>query len=445
MMPPFAAGASGRARPASRARVDSSPGMAARATQARLLRRGEARAATRAGTAFADPARARIRQAKSLPSSVAPASPSSSIIAASRTAREAGAGSCASFSSRAKGSRLSPKEWARSAPFARRSWCACSSPAPMARSMVGSSSIQMLRKRTGLPWSWSRMGPGVGPSGLPAPVLAGDGHVVVNEDAVVADGDAGVFGLPAVLAVAGAAEDDIVALPLAGRAAGVRVRRLHAVEGAAFVEGDRLAVGVEHLQLVAALDVEAAVAVVLGMLGLGVDGELGVHAEVAELAATDGAACAGRDLERAFDHVSRGRVPRACHRGEARQRCRRGRRGQPPRREAWPPSARRGRRGGRGWCRHRPDPGCGCGASGSAPASCCRWRGLAARRRPLRVMPSVRSATGTPFTQVRMRSLMASTRTWFQSSFRKAFRAASAAFGSLMWVRLKSQPRRASS
>src|SRR5262249_30248284 len=87
-----------------------------------------------------------------------------------------------------------------------------------------------------------------------------DLDVVLDQDAVLEDGDARLPRSRARGVEAGGAEDDVERLPLEGRLAGVHQRRRLAIDGAAVaLAGELPAVGVEHLDLVARLEADAAV------------------------------------------------------------------------------------------------------------------------------------------------------------------------------------------
>ena len=93
---------------------------------------------------------------------------------------------------------------------------------------------------------------------------ARDLDVVVNQDTVVHDGHTGRRRQAAVFRKPGRREEDVVRLPFSGRAAGVDLRDV------LLVDARRLAVrvgtvfpGIEHLDLVALLDDDAAVAAAL--------------------------------------------------------------------------------------------------------------------------------------------------------------------------------------
>src|SRR5205085_1819946 len=88
---------------------------------------------------------------------------------------------------------------------------------------------------------------------------AGDLVVLVDQDAVLADRDAGIADLLARGVEAGVLELDIVGLPGERREAHVHVRRLLAIDGAAVALLSIQAEGVQDLDLVAAEDIDPAV------------------------------------------------------------------------------------------------------------------------------------------------------------------------------------------
>lgn len=101
---------------------------------------------------------------------------------------------------------------------------------------------------------------------------AGEFDVVVDNGAVVGDGEAGVSGFLAGGVVLGGGEVDVVGLPGEGREAEVFAGGGDFVEAAAFVVFAFEAEAVEHLDFVAALEVDAAVAAGLAT-GVGHEGE----------------------------------------------------------------------------------------------------------------------------------------------------------------------------
>ena len=112
-------------------------------------------------------------------------------------------------------------------------------------------------------------------------VVDGDRDVLVDLDAVLPDADARRLDLPAALELGGV-EVDVVGLPDGGGLAGVDAWGGHLVDSPAVVVPALEAVAVEDLDLVAALEIDAAVAAPLA-LGLGHvgDAELDVEPEVA--------------------------------------------------------------------------------------------------------------------------------------------------------------------
>ena len=123
---------------------------------------------------------------------------------------------------------------------------------------------------------------------------------MLDLDAVLPDGEACVGGLLVGGVELRRPEADVVGLPALRLAAGVGARRALAVDRAAVAVAALQAEGVEHLHLVAALHVDAAVAAVLS----GVRGVLLRHHELdvqparAELGARADVARAGLDLGR---------------------------------------------------------------------------------------------------------------------------------------------------
>ena len=152
----------------------------------------------------------------------------------------------------------------------------------------GSGRYQMLRKRTGLPWSWSLSGPfsGEGDGERAPQVSAGafEGGGVLEEDAVTEDGQvAGVDDFA--IFENGATEDDVVDLEFAGGAEGVGHGRIDAIDGAGKAVGvGGVVVVVEDLHFGPAQEENAAVAAALaGALdGFG-RGPFDVELAVAEL------------------------------------------------------------------------------------------------------------------------------------------------------------------
>src|SRR5688572_3562471 len=127
---------------------------------------------------------------------------------------------------------------------------------------------------------------------------SGELDVVVDADAVMPHGHARAGGLRAARVEARAGELDVVALPALGWAAGVHGRDVLAVDRAAVAHPGLEAVGVEHLDLVASLHVDAAVAALLAAgLGHGGREEFDVIEPVAEALLRDQVAGAGDDLE----------------------------------------------------------------------------------------------------------------------------------------------------
>lgn len=93
-----------------------------------------------------------------------------------------------------------------------------------------------------------------------------DGGMVLNEDAVMQDSER-AGGVLAIGVGFWGVEDDVITLPLAGFAAGVYERGLVAVEGTGLtvVVGGVL-VGIEDLDFVAALEVDATVPAALAFI-----------------------------------------------------------------------------------------------------------------------------------------------------------------------------------
>lgn len=113
---------------------------------------------------------------------------------------------------------------------------------------------------------------------------AGEFDVVLDDSAVVSDGESSVGGLLAGGVVLGGGEVDIVGLPSEGREAEVLAGGGDFVETAAFVVFTVEAKAVEHLDFVAALQVDAAVApsLVAGVWHVG-EAEFDVGGEALEL------------------------------------------------------------------------------------------------------------------------------------------------------------------
>src|SRR5712692_3906331 len=89
-------------------------------------------------------------------------------------------------------------------------------------------------------------------------------HVILNEDAVVEGGDAGWAQEFAGGVETRSVKNDVVNLPLAGRARGVYLRRKLAVDSGGLAVGVCLVfVGVEDLHFVEAVEENAAVSAVL--------------------------------------------------------------------------------------------------------------------------------------------------------------------------------------
>ena len=92
-------------------------------------------------------------------------------------------------------------------------------------------------------------------------------NVVLYAYIVLEDGDTSSFLYRAVVVEARSAEVDVVGLPLESRTAGVCTGSVHRIDSAAVAEVGVLdTVAVEHLKLVRALDVYAAVALALTAL-----------------------------------------------------------------------------------------------------------------------------------------------------------------------------------
>ena len=124
-------------------------------------------------------------------------------------------------------------------------------------------------------------------------------QVLVDHHAVVADGHAGVFDLLAVFVEARCSEDDVVGLPLERRGAHVDPGSGDAVDSPTLVRAALEAVTVEDLDLVASLEIDAAVSAALSP-GLGLEGgaELEVDLVVSELSLRDDPPAS--DLHRLF-------------------------------------------------------------------------------------------------------------------------------------------------
>ncbi len=103
----------------------------------------------------------------------------------------------------------------------------------------------------------------------------------MDQHAVVADGQPGRGRLHPLGIEAWGAEVDVVGLPLQRRGAHVDARAGDLVDAAALVVEPLEGIAVQHLDLVATLEVDAAVAARLAP-GLGHEGraELDVHAEI---------------------------------------------------------------------------------------------------------------------------------------------------------------------
>ena len=93
--------------------------------------------------------------------------------------------------------------------------------------------------------------------------------VVLDADAVLEDGGAGIFLYGSVLVESGGAEVYVVGLPLERGLAGICERGINGIDRAAVAEVRILyAVGVENLQFICAVDINAAVALSLtGFVG----------------------------------------------------------------------------------------------------------------------------------------------------------------------------------
>jgi hypothetical protein len=127
----------------------------------------------------------------------------------------------------------------------------------------------------------------------------GEGDVVLDERAVEENAQAGGVENGMVFPAAGRAEGDVVALPLRGRQTGIGQGRRLVVDGTAIARaGDVDAVGIEHLHLVAALQENTAVALVLtGGLGHVRAAEFEVEEEVGEAGLGHDIARTGDDME----------------------------------------------------------------------------------------------------------------------------------------------------
>jgi hypothetical protein len=85
--------------------------------------------------------------------------------------------------------------------------------------------------------------------------------VILNENAVVQHGHGAWFEESALFIEARGVEDDVVSLPLGRFPGGIDQRRMLFIDGAGLAVGiSFILVGIEHLQFVAALQVDAAVA-----------------------------------------------------------------------------------------------------------------------------------------------------------------------------------------
>ena len=132
--------------------------------------------------------------------------------------------------------------------------------------------------------------------------LRADGDVVLDENAVVQDGE-GTVAHGAVRGFLGGAKDDVVGLPFARLATGVDQRGAVAVERAALAVGIGLVlVAVQDLDLVAAHQIDAAIA---PALAAAFDGggrrPLDVHLAVRELFFGEDAALGGGFHDAVFE------------------------------------------------------------------------------------------------------------------------------------------------
>ena len=110
---------------------------------------------------------------------------------------------------------------------------------------------------------------------------------VVDDHSVVNDGDVGFLGELTAFIPEWGLPDDVVGLPFAGRAGGVHERGLLTVDGGGLAVGvGQVVVGVEDLDLVFAVDVDAVIAAPLTFTDHdGGSGKLEVELEIAELVA----------------------------------------------------------------------------------------------------------------------------------------------------------------
>ncbi len=226
----------------------------------------------------------------------------------------------------------------------------------------------MFRKRT-LPWSpWSISGPGSPSKGLMAPPGDPVHQGVVDDRLAVQDhGQAAAY------------DRDVEGVPLPCRLVGVELGRDAAVEGAAAMLLGGLRGVVEDLDLVAAAEVDPAVA-------LGLDIELQVQLHVLEfLVAHQVGVALGLDhrelaVHHRPAHLGLGVAEGPTRRGSCRRTPRRAR---PTSGHRWSraPGPACPRSGGR-W-RPRTSPG----------PRACRLRGVLRRRRPCRASPRARDAT----------------------------------------------------
>ena len=102
--------------------------------------------------------------------------------------------------------------------------------------------------------------------------------IIVDQDAVKLGGDAGRGGAFAIRIKLGSGKIHIIGLPGERWETGVYIRILLLIEAAAIILGGRHldAEGIEHLQLITALEVEAAIAAGLAA-GSGLEGESEFH------------------------------------------------------------------------------------------------------------------------------------------------------------------------
>src|SRR5262245_4924147 len=129
-------------------------------------------------------------------------------------------------------------------------------------------------------------------------------RVVLDQDAVVEGGDRGFLLDPAVVAEDRRVVDDVVGLPFTGFAAGVDQRRILFVNRAGLaVEVSLVVVRIEHLDFVAALQEDSAVATALAFAyDLGRRGPFDVQLDIIKFPPGSDSAGSANDNHRAVLH-----------------------------------------------------------------------------------------------------------------------------------------------